>query len=51
MQADSQAARGAQPAFGEVSYNFRSQEHRVQMAMDPGDTITVNERGEPRQQQ
>lgn len=42
---------GAQPAFWDVSYNFRGQEHRVQMATDPGDTITVNERGEPRQQQ
>ncbi|MCB4362843.1 glycine zipper 2TM domain-containing protein [Hydrogenophaga taeniospiralis] len=42
---------GAQPAFWDVSYNFRGQDHRVQMAMDPGDTITVNERGEPRQQQ
>lgn len=42
---------GAQPAFWDVSYNFRGQDHRVQMAMDPGDTVTVNERGEPRQQQ
>ncbi|MDP2021030.1 MAG: beta/gamma crystallin-related protein [Hydrogenophaga sp.] len=42
---------GAQPAFWDVSYNFRGQDHRVQMAMDPGNTITVNERGEPRQQQ
>jgi len=42
---------GAQPAFWDVSYNFRGQEHRVQMAMDPGRSITVNERGEPRQQQ
>ena len=42
---------GAQPAFWDVSYSFRGQDHRVQMAMDPGNTITVNERGEPRQQQ
>lgn len=42
---------GAQPAFWDVSYNFRGQDHRVQMAMDPGNTVTVNERGEPRQQQ
>ncbi|MDP2405301.1 MAG: beta/gamma crystallin-related protein [Hydrogenophaga sp.] len=42
---------GAQPAFWDVSYSFRGQDHRVQMASDPGRTITVNEQGEPRQQQ
>ena len=40
---------GAQPAYWDVSYNFRGQEHRVQMAAAPGSTITVNEQGEPRQ--
>lgn len=40
---------GARPAFWDVSYNFRGQEHRVQMASAPGQRITVNERGEPRQ--
>jgi uncharacterized protein YcfJ len=36
------------PAYWDVSYNFRGQEHHVQMASQPGPTITVNERGEPR---
>ena len=40
---------GAQPAYWDVTYNFRGQDHRVQMATAPGPTITVNDRGEPRQ--
>jgi uncharacterized protein YcfJ len=32
----------------DVSYNFRGQEHRVQMTSPPGATITVNRDGEPR---
>jgi len=40
---------GAQPAYWDVTYNFRGQDHRVQMAVAPGATITVNEQGEPRQ--
>lgn len=38
----------AQPAYWDVSYNFRGQDHRVQMTSEPGATITVNARGEPR---
>jgi uncharacterized protein YcfJ len=38
----------AGPAFWDVSYTFRGQEHRVQTANDPGTTITVNAQGEPR---
>jgi uncharacterized protein YcfJ len=38
----------ATPAYWDVIYNFRGQEHRVQMASDPGRTVRVNERGEPR---
>lgn len=38
----------AQPSSWDVSYNFRGQEHRVQMSAPPGRTITVNDRGEPR---
>ena len=38
----------ATPAYWEVFYNFRGQEHRVQMTTQPGPTLTVNERGEPR---
>ena len=37
-----------QPDYWDVSYNFRGQEHRVQMTTQPGPTITVNGQGEPR---
>ena len=36
------------PDYWDVTYNFRGQEHRVQMAERPGRTVTVNGRGEPR---
>ena len=36
------------PALWDVTYTFAGQEHRVQMTMDPGPTVIVNERGEPR---
>lgn len=39
---------GAQPAYWDVSYNFRGRDHRVQMTTAPGQTISVNEQGEPR---
>jgi uncharacterized protein YcfJ len=39
----------ARPEFWDVTYTFRDQEHRVQMTSPPGATITVNERGEPRE--
>ena len=44
------ANTGAQatPAYWDVVYSFQGQEHRVQMATQPGPTIVVNERGEPR---
>jgi uncharacterized protein YcfJ len=38
----------ATPAYWDVVYHFRGQEHRVQMAADPGRTVRVNSRGEPR---
>lgn len=38
----------ARPDYWDVSYIFRGQEHRVQMTTPPGQTVTVNERGEPR---
>ncbi len=41
---------GAQPAYWDVTYNFRGTDHRVQTASAPGNRITVNERGEPREQ-
>jgi uncharacterized protein YcfJ len=40
---------GAQPAYWDVTYNFRGRDHRVQMAAAPESTIIVNEQGEPRQ--
>ncbi|MGK2951259.1 MAG: beta/gamma crystallin-related protein [Thiobacillus sp.] len=39
----------ARPDFWDVSYNFRGQAHRMQMTAPPGHTVTVNERGEPRE--
>jgi hypothetical protein len=36
------------PAFWDVTYIFRGQEHRVQMSSPPGARITVNQFGEPR---
>jgi uncharacterized protein YcfJ len=38
----------ARPDYWEVTYNFRGQDHRMQMSTPPGPTITVNEKGEPR---
>lgn len=42
------AAVPAKPDYWDVTYDFRGQEHRVQMTAPPGSTVTVNERGEPR---
>jgi uncharacterized protein YcfJ len=39
---------GQTPAYWDVTYNFRGQEHRMQMAHDPGRTVNVNAQGEPR---
>lgn len=39
----------AKPTMWDVSYDFRGQEHRVQMTAPPGPTIRVNHEGEPRQ--
>lgn len=36
------------PEYYDVTYNFRGQEHRVQMAEAPGRTVRVNAQGEPR---
>lgn len=38
----------ARPDYWDVTYNFRGEEHRMQMTQPPGSTITVNEQGEPR---
>jgi uncharacterized protein YcfJ len=38
----------SRPAYYDVAYNFRGQEHHVQLTSPPGSTITVNRNGEPR---
>ena len=38
----------AAPSYYDVTYDFRGQQHRVQMATPPGRTVTVNSQGEPR---
>lgn len=38
----------ARPQYWDVTYNFRGQEHHIQMTTPPGPTMTVNDRGEPR---
>ena len=48
VQRCTNASSAGRPDYWDVSYAFRGQEHRVQMANPPGQTITVNERGEPR---
>jgi uncharacterized protein YcfJ len=40
--------QGGRPEYWDVTYVFRGQQHRVQMAAPPGPTIPVNGRGEPR---
>ena len=37
-----------QAEYWDVTYTFRGQEHRMQMATPPGATVTVNRQGEPR---
>ncbi len=36
------------PGYWDVTYRFRGEDHRIQMTTQPGRTITVNRRGEPR---
>ncbi|HKE42034.1 MAG TPA: beta/gamma crystallin-related protein [Casimicrobiaceae bacterium] len=38
----------AQPAYWDVTYEFRGVTHRAQLSFAPGATITVNWKGEPR---
>jgi uncharacterized protein YcfJ len=37
------------PEYWDVTYEYRGVEHRIQMNTPPGNTIAVNQRGEPRQ--
>ncbi len=41
-------ASNAAPQYWDVDYRFRGVAHHAQMSSPPGDTITVNGRGEPR---
>jgi len=41
-------SNSAKPDYWDVTYNFRGQEHRMQMTNEPGSTVTVNGQGEPR---
>jgi uncharacterized protein YcfJ len=36
------------PEYWDVTYSFRNVEHRLQMKNQPGNTISVNQAGEPR---
>lgn len=38
----------SRPEYWDVTYSFRGVEHRIQTAVPPGNTITVNRQGEPR---
>ncbi|HXS53869.1 MAG TPA: beta/gamma crystallin-related protein [Usitatibacter sp.] len=40
--------RDARTEYWDVTYDFRGNEHRMQVTAPPGRTVTVNEQGEPR---
>ncbi len=48
VQRCTNAPTQARPDYYDVTYNFRGQEHRVQMTVPPGQYVTVNRQGEPR---
>jgi uncharacterized protein YcfJ len=48
VQRCSQNPDQAKAAYWDVTYDFRGQEHRVQLTQAPGRSITVNGQGEPR---
>ena len=48
VQRCTSAPQQVAPDYYDVTYRFRGQEHRVQMATPPGAFVTVNEAGEPR---
>jgi uncharacterized protein YcfJ len=48
VQRCTNAPAQGRPDYWDVTYTFRGQEHRVQLAKPPGDTITVDRNGEPR---
>jgi len=48
VQRCTSAPSQARPDYWDVTYAFRGQEHRMQMASPPGQTVMVNSQGEPR---
>jgi uncharacterized protein YcfJ len=48
VQRCASAPSQGRPDYWDVTYNFRGQEHRMQMTSAPGPTVTVNGQGEPR---
>ena len=48
VQRCERVAGSERPQYWDVTYQFRGEYHRAQLAFAPGPTITVNERGEPR---
>jgi uncharacterized protein YcfJ len=36
------------PTYWDVTYRYRGTDHRVQMSSDPGQSVSVNQNGEPR---
>ena len=48
VQRCASAPSQTRPEYWDVTYNFRGQDHRMQMSAPPGPTVTVNEQGEPR---
>ena len=48
VQRCTSAPSSSRPDYWDVTYDFRGQEHHVQMTSPPGATVTVNRQGEPR---
>jgi uncharacterized protein YcfJ len=48
VQRCTDVSRNDQPDYWDVTYEFRGQQHRVQMTAPPGPTILVNREGDPR---
>lgn len=43
-----ETTKNTNPEYWDVTYNYRGQQHHVQMTYPPGKTILVNRNGEPR---
>lgn len=49
VQHCAEQASPEQPAYWDVTYQFRGREHHMQVSSPPGATVTVNRQGEPRE--